>query len=76
MLRNIEFSCSDIDITPIHGYSINVVASDADIDEVIIDILGEIQPKDIVDNCDIGELLDAIGIDECKKYFDLEEIDG
>ncbi len=75
-MRDIEFNCGSVDINPIHGYSINVIASDADIDALVLDMLSDLDPKDIVYNCDTDELLNAIGIEECKKYFDLEEIDG
>ena len=74
-MSDIEFNCRNVDITPVHGYNINVIATDADIDELVLDTLSSLDPKDIVYNCDIDELLDAIGVEKCKDYFDLEEID-
>jgi len=76
MRREIEFTCGSIDVTPYHGHSVTVIASDADIDDIILDVLSELEPKDIVENCDVEYLLDEIGIEKCKTYFDLEEIDG
>jgi len=76
MNRDIEFTCNNVDITPYHGHSVNVIVSNADIDDIILDVLCELKPKDIVENYDINYLLDEIGIEKCKTYFDLEEIDG
>jgi 5'(3')-deoxyribonucleotidase len=50
------------------------VLVDVDIDEVLADISATQVVEHFNDNNDLDALLEAIGIDEVKKYFNLVEV--
>ena len=73
---DIQFDCVDINISHSSGNIITVEASDIDIEDIFNDVISAARSVgDILDVLnDNGTVLDAIGIEECKKYFDLIEI--
>jgi len=53
--------------------------NESDIIEFVREVVGNMDPHEIItvlNEYSINSILDEIGIEKCKNYFDLEEIDG
>lgn len=72
----LEFECADVSISPIDKYNITVTATESCIDNIAETIVDSLDVEDVVKyfGDDFG-LLAEIGIDACKEYFDLEEVE-
>lgn len=73
---DLEFNARNLEIESFTGQSVSVVATEVDVDEIAEDVIGELSIEDIVGYVDdIAGLLEEIGIDNCKEFFDLKEIE-
>lgn len=69
---NLSFSCKNVTISPNTGREMSI---DIEV-QYASDILREIDISDIVDHYDKDDLLEKIGVDAAKKYFDLIDNDA
>jgi hypothetical protein len=63
-LKNVR----EVNVTP-SSFEIDVEITNADIEEIV----DQLSAKDMVKWGDVGDMLDAIGIDEVKEHFNLIE---
>lgn len=64
--KRISFTGADMDVQAVGRNNLSI-SINADIDT----IFSELSIKEIVDNCDVDDLLEHIGAEKAKDYFDL-----
>lgn len=71
---DLEFKTDYVEMTPDTARNINIVANGVDVDDVAKDVIENLDAEAIVKLFgDKGSLLDEIGLDFVKDYFDLKE---
>lgn len=73
---DLEFKAEYFEMTPDTARKINIVANGVDVDDVAKDVIDNLDAETIVKLFGDNEsLLDEIGLDFIKDYFDLKEIE-
>ena len=71
---DLEFKTDYVEMTPDTSHKINIIANGVDVDDVAKDVIENLNAEAIVKLFgDKESLLDEIGLDFVKDYFDLKE---
>lgn len=70
-----DINCKNASISPNGNSSVTITIVDCDKSDLIETVRDTCSIKEIIDYLDESEVLDFIGVDAVKKYFELTEID-